>query len=307
MYPKYIMEFLSNFSHTNSFGIPVGGPAARLLSELTANQVDRLLLSIGMKFARFADDYHIFVNSRDDAYRSLIFISDKLYTNQGISLQKSKTRITSSAEFRTTSPIKEEEVTEFPNGEEDFDTTAPESVKLIRFSLHFDPYSATAQADYARLRDEVRRFDIVNLMKNELNKSCVHIALARKIVAAVRYLDLDDRSGAVISIIESANLLYPIMSSVLLMINSVFDELSEDAKETVVASLVALIRADFHVFRVDIHLAYAIRVLSKRRNLDTQMIVQQLYEQRVSPLIRRDAIITMANWGEWWWLSDLKE
>ena len=30
-YPKKIMNFLSNFSNTNSFGLPIGGPAARLL------------------------------------------------------------------------------------------------------------------------------------------------------------------------------------------------------------------------------------------------------------------------------------
>ncbi|WP_299775424.1 hypothetical protein [uncultured Tateyamaria sp.] len=37
-YPKRIMSFLSNFSNTNSFGLPIGGPAARLLSEITINQ-----------------------------------------------------------------------------------------------------------------------------------------------------------------------------------------------------------------------------------------------------------------------------
>jgi len=80
IYPKRVMAFLSNFSNTNSFGLPVGGPAARLLSELTINQVDRLLLSVGINFARFVDDYHIFANSQNDAYSSLIIISDKLYT-----------------------------------------------------------------------------------------------------------------------------------------------------------------------------------------------------------------------------------
>ena len=37
-YPKNIMAFLANFSNNNSFGLPVGGPAARLLSELTINE-----------------------------------------------------------------------------------------------------------------------------------------------------------------------------------------------------------------------------------------------------------------------------
>ncbi len=40
-----IMGFLSNFSETYSFGLPVGGPASRILAELTLNQIDRLLRS----------------------------------------------------------------------------------------------------------------------------------------------------------------------------------------------------------------------------------------------------------------------
>jgi hypothetical protein len=80
------MKFLNHFSNANSFGLPIGGPAARILSELTINQIDRLLLSTGVKFTRFADDYHIFAASRDDAYRHLNFLSEKLYTNQGLSL-----------------------------------------------------------------------------------------------------------------------------------------------------------------------------------------------------------------------------
>jgi len=35
-----IMDLLQNFSGTYSFGMPVGGPAARILSELLLNQVD---------------------------------------------------------------------------------------------------------------------------------------------------------------------------------------------------------------------------------------------------------------------------
>ena len=99
-YPKKIMSFLSNFSRTNSFGLPIGGPAARILSELTINQVDRLLLGRGIPFTRFADDYHLFAGTREDAYRHLIFLSEKLSLNQGLTLQKSKTRIMSSANSR---------------------------------------------------------------------------------------------------------------------------------------------------------------------------------------------------------------
>jgi hypothetical protein len=61
--PSKIMSFLANFSGTISVGMPVGGPAARILSELYLTQVDRLLLLQGIVFCRFADDYHVFCNT----------------------------------------------------------------------------------------------------------------------------------------------------------------------------------------------------------------------------------------------------
>src|SRR5438105_2692546 len=59
-----IMAPLKQMSKGVSYGLPVGGPAARLLSELLLNRVDRLLLAHGITFCRFADDYRLFAVSR---------------------------------------------------------------------------------------------------------------------------------------------------------------------------------------------------------------------------------------------------
>ena len=230
-YPKNIMAFLANFSNNNSFGLPVGGPAARLLSELTINQIDRLLHAGGIKFVRFADDYHLFANSRDEAYRSLIYLSDKLYSNQGLTLQKSKTKIMTSAEFRSTSPLAGKLSEEEPEEEGQAAAMSHKASELLQFSLRFDPYSPSAQEDYEHLRREVRRFDIVSLLKEELLKSRVHIALARKIVSAVRYLDEKSKNDAVLSIVDNCDLLYPILSSVMLMLSQVFEELAVNIED----------------------------------------------------------------------------
>src|ERR1700677_1789521 len=289
-YPKNIMAFLSNFTNTNSFGLPVGGPAARLLSELTINQIDRLLHVDGVTFARFADDYHLFARTRDEAYRILIYLSDKLYLNQGLTLQKSKTRIMSSAEFRATSPLAGRDLVA-PEEEGEAVAASHKANQLLQFSLRFDPYSPSAQEDYEHLKEEVRRFDIVLLLKEELLKSRVHLALARKIVSAVRYLDDNSKNDAILSIVDNCDLLYPILSSVLLTLSQVFAELFEKTKIETASKLSKLIREDSHVFRVDIHLAYAIRVLSHLPSPDNELLLHRTYMQRESPLIRRDIII----------------
>jgi hypothetical protein len=311
-YPRRIMQFLGNYSNTRSFGLPIGGPAARMLSEITINQIDRLLIGNGIRFARFADDYHLFAASREDAYRHLIFLSEKLFDNQGLSLQKAKTRIMTSSEFRATSPLKSQ--TEKDETDSELKPIERGSRELLRFSLWFDPYSKTAKEDYERLRGEIKKFDIIKLLKDELAKSRIHTALARKVVSAIRYLEdrpqeeggRSPKDEAVLSILENCDVLYPIFSSVLLMIDHVFEELSEAARNEVIAGIRKLIKNRSHVFRVDVHLSFAIRVLAHSNSPDNQALLQQIYEERTSPIVRRDIILVLAKWGEWYWLSDIR-
>jgi hypothetical protein len=303
-YPKRIMDFLSNYSNTRSFGLPIGGPASRILSEITINQIDRLLTGNAIVFTRFADDYHLFAESREDAYRHLVFLSEKLFDNQGLSLQKSKTRIMTSAEFRATNPLKNREAVDAPEKEGEVAAAAHKSSQLLRFSLRFDPYSPTKEQDYVRLKKEIKQFDIIGLLKEELAKRRVHTALARKVVTAIRYLEGSSKNDAVLSVLDNCDVLYPIFSSVLLMIDQVFDEISEVAQDAVVGQIQDLIRNQSHILRVDVHLSYAIRVLAHANTPDNQALLQLIYQNRPSPLIRRDIILVLAKWGEWYWLSD---
>lgn len=306
-YPKRIMAFLSNFSNTRSFGLPIGGPAARMLSELTINQIDRLLRSEKIDFTRFADDFHLFAKTREEAYRHTIFLSEKLFENQGLSLQKSKTRIMTAAEFKSTSPIK------IPDVEEDAEKEGIRAAdahtrtrQLLSFSLRFDPYSPTAEEDYEKLKLEIRQFDILGLLKEELAKSRVHVALSRKIISAVRYLDGKSKDDAVLSILDNSDVLYPIFSSALIMMDKVYDDLGEQTQQLVSEKIVDLIRADSHVFRVDVHLCFALRVLQHSHTEEIQQLLKELFQDRSSEIVRRDIILIMALWGDWYWLSDLR-
>lgn len=272
---KRIMDFLSNFSNTRSFGLPIGGPAARILSEITINQIDRLLYGKDIVFKRFADDYHIFASSREDAYNKLIFISEKLFSNQGLSIQKSKTRIMTSAEFRATNPLSVEQSEGSPEGERAAD--AHKRTALMRFSLNFDPYSPTAEKDYLELKSEIAKFDLLGMLKSELAKSRVHTALTRKIIAAVRHLDGRPREEAVLSILKNKDILYPIFSSVLMLIENIFDDLELETRIEIISSIRDMIKSDSHILRVDTHLCFAIRVIAHINSAENQSLLQQLY------------------------------
>jgi hypothetical protein len=136
---RRVMKLVGAIAAGPSYGLPVGGPAARLLSELLLNGVDRLLITAGIKFIRFVDDYIIFADSREDAHSALIRLSQLLLSNEGLSLQKAKTRILSAGEFAATS-----EFADPPDGESPEDERAR---TFRRLRIHYDPYSPTAEED----------------------------------------------------------------------------------------------------------------------------------------------------------------
>ena len=146
----------------------------------------------------------------------------------------------------------------------------------------------------------------MGLLSSELQKTRVHTALSRKVIQAIRYLDDGIQDEAVRSIIENCETLYPIFSSVLILLNQVFGRLSIETQNQVISKIHALISEDSIIMQADSHLAFAIRVLANRGDDETQALLEQLYEKKSSPLIRRDIILTMAKWRGWHWLSDLR-
>jgi Reverse transcriptase (RNA-dependent DNA polymerase) len=302
--PSKIMEFLANFSGTISVGMPVGGPAARILSELYINQVDRLLDLEGISFCRFADDYHMFSDTYEGAFKALVFLSEKLLQNLVLQLQKSKTRIMSSSEFLSTSPLTpaDDEASE----DDDAPSLKEQSQNLMRFSFRFDPYSPTAHDDYDALRKELEKIDLLMLLKTELAKSRIHISLTKKVISAIRYVEAGKRGEMVVSLIRNPELLYPIYSNVLFVTKSIFFDINEGHQSEVLEYIKQLIRSKSYTMQVPLNLAYAVRLLSCVKSTDGEEVLNNIYNETKDISIRRDIIAAMSRWQSWEWLSNLR-
>jgi hypothetical protein len=293
--PSRIMSVLRHFSGNASYGLPVGGPAARLLSELLLNRTDRLLVADGLKFVRFADDYHVFVHSRAEAYDALRNMSEKLLRNEGLTLQKGKTRIITSAEFRATSMFE--------------DRVLPEESAhraFLSLSLRFDPYSPTAVEDYEALRAAVKQHDITGMLARELQKSRINPSLTRRLLQTLQFLSPSTRDAAVLSLMDNLEVLAPLIPAVMRTVREVFLELQPDCRDEVVTKLRSAIREGFYLFRIELNLAYALRVLALSRSEDTETLVSTLYDSQVSSFIKRDIVLIMAQWRAEYWISDKK-
>jgi hypothetical protein len=100
-YTQWIKKLLESLTAKVSRGIPVGPHATHLLAEATLIPVDNSLVSQGVNFCRFVDDFVIFANSEDEARAYLYRFSDTLDKQQRLILNKQKTRLLSSSELQS--------------------------------------------------------------------------------------------------------------------------------------------------------------------------------------------------------------
>ena len=290
-----IKRILNEVSRGASYGLPVGGPAARLLSELLLNRVDKLLLSRDCPFCRFVDDYHVFAQTQEEAYSRLVFLCESLLENEGLSLQKTKTRIMSAAEFLDTSVFATEDVAEDDE----------ESVRrdFMTLHIHYDPYSDTADEDYETLKTELAKFDIVGMLAAEMNKPRISELLTRKLVKAVKHLTHQSRDTAVLSLIENLPTLYPIFPTVMMVIRDVLADLSPSTRVRVFTELRRLIDSGSYLCAVPVNLAFALRVLSVDNSEETDTTLIRVYSNTASLTIRRDIILILAAHNTDYWIS----
>jgi hypothetical protein len=98
---RFLKSHMKRIRARQSFGLPVGGSAARLLAELALSDTDSALVGAGIKFTRFVDDYRIFLNDKEDSYDVLALLAENLGINEGLSLNSAKTRTLTRGEFES--------------------------------------------------------------------------------------------------------------------------------------------------------------------------------------------------------------
>jgi len=85
-------ELLLYWSNRDSYGLPVGSNASRILAEASLINVDKYLLERGIRFSRYVDDYRLFAKDASEAHSWLSILVERL-SQEGLFLNTSKTSI----------------------------------------------------------------------------------------------------------------------------------------------------------------------------------------------------------------------
>lgn len=84
-------EVLLFWANRDSYGLPVGSNASRILAETALIEIDNFLKSNNVDFCRFVDDYRIFAPDSYTAHTQLAMLVQRL-SKEGIMLNAQKTR-----------------------------------------------------------------------------------------------------------------------------------------------------------------------------------------------------------------------
>lgn len=104
---KLINELLLFWANRDSYSLPIGGNASRILAEAALVSVDDYLLSHRVNFCRFVDDYRFFAPDIKSAHAWLTLFVERLFL-EGLSINPSKTSLEDVVSRRApppTSPI----------------------------------------------------------------------------------------------------------------------------------------------------------------------------------------------------------
>lgn len=88
---KLLNELLLFWAKRDSYGLPVGGNASRILAEASLIEVDKYLISHKIDFCRFVDDYRIFAKDAKQAHYWTQILIERL-SQEGLSINQSKTK-----------------------------------------------------------------------------------------------------------------------------------------------------------------------------------------------------------------------
>lgn len=297
--PGRIMKMLSAFSQIHvSYGLPIGGPASRILAELALINVDRYLKTKQTVFCRYADDFCIFCSDRSSAYKKLVFLSEQLF-NEGLVLNKKKTRILTAEEYQETSKA-------FMPTDQNEDGN--DEHKLLNISLRYDPYSPTAEEDYDALKEAVGDVDIIGILGREVAKTAIDPTVSKQAINAIKALAPPLQGAAIRTILDTRNLqvLSPVFVTILRLVRAIYASLAEEDKAFIDETLMELYQQGSPLLSVDLNLSYYIQVIGQRKSTIKEELLVLLFDTHLNPLIRRLILLILADWECHYWLSDLK-
>ena len=289
---KSIMELLSSWNFSISYGIPVGPSASRLLAELAINDVDQALLSEGRTFCRYSDDYRIFCNSEREAYDALAFLANTLFENHGLTLQQHKTEILTAAEFTA------KYIPSDPSGTGD--TLSSKFAAIIQ-GLGKGPYDPI---DYAGLdgatKQKIDDLGLERIIDEQLSRDTIEIAVTRTVLSMLT--QIQDHS-CLDRVVDNLPKLYAVLKDALEYVQSFGPDLAKQA--AIGAKLIDALESTV-VGHLEFHRSWVLSTFTRDRQWDNEGRFVSLMNHAFDEFTRRELTLALGRAAQSHWFKTRK-
>ncbi|MDX8047598.1 RNA-directed DNA polymerase [Gracilibacillus sp. S3-1-1] len=282
-----IKRLLNNWNYSISYGIPVGQDSSRLLAELTLNDIDEGLLSEGVDFCRFVDDFRIFCSSKKEAYQQLALLAEMLFENHGLTLQQHKTKIISVEEFRK-NYLKSEESIEVDRLSDEFE------ILLNEMGID-DPY---VDIDYDVLPEDLQQqIDSLNLMailQEQINSDSIDTKIVGFVLRRMGQLKNPE---ALELVLDNIDKLYTVFKHIFEYINEL--DLDASQKEEIGEKLLDILDNSI-VGHLEFHRMWLFKTFSNGEGWNINRLATY-YNEYFDDFSRRKIILALgiANQDSW--------
>lgn len=174
---KYVKRHIKTIRARQSFGLPVGGSASRLLAELALADTDVALRNYGINCTRFVDDFRLFLTEEHDPYDALGYLAQHLGVSEGLSLNASKTKLYTRAEFSTHIKSLTTDIEDEVEGI---------ALEALTASVYFDENPDPVEVE------RLKGINLLALLQHELDAEHIDIARIKIIFRALRFATPSD-------------------------------------------------------------------------------------------------------------------
>ncbi len=285
---RALFRFLQTWAANTSYGIPIEPKGCNILAEALLAEVDDYLLSRGMEFIRYIDDFVFFGTTSSQCLRALYVLGERLQSTQGLSLNMAKTKMLKTAEL----------VAELVDPQDKNSALRKEVIDQV---FQGDPYMEIVYDDLSP--DQQAILDSVNakeLLEEALSGDMVDLRMVKFILNMLAGLR---RPENVDLIIENLSLLLPVSDSVARFL-AVYEK--EDSPELALVGKRIIKYITSSDFVPDYQVGWLLEPFTKSPKWNCLQELRVLARDHRNRYVRRQAILALGNMRDRSALLDLK-
>lgn len=277
---RVLDKMLSRLSEGTSYGIPVGPAASYLLGEAVLIDVDSTLLSYGIDFMRFVDDFALFGANPQEAEYGLRVLAETLFRNHGLTLQTAKTKVLTSSEAL-------ERHFGLPSEKEE---NRRELMEILGSDYDTNTYDDLSDD----LKEEIDAFNLSQMLQEALQEGeSVDYTEVSFILGRLSALQKPDLIPIVIANLER---LYPVGAAVASFFKG-FSTLKDPIRSEVGEALLAPLLDPENSRPSEYYCLWVLNIFEHQKDWDHADDLLRVFRESPSDTIRRFAALALASSG----------